>query len=863
MKGFLCKCTLLFIMLLLIAAVPVSAAVASAPATPGPSSTTESSKNTAAETPAEIYDSNITVNVKYDYDGKVRGGYIIPAFIEIENNGGELDGELRLSVTPERSGSALVYKMAVHVDENSKASYILPFQTISTRNIQVHLYKGDSVVAKAAYPKLGVSLTTAGLLGIFSDSAPAVAYWQSMKALWDGYGDECQVSAVELTTADFPDKDYLMDRFAMIVMNHYDLGLLNAAQREVLCDWVKSGGVLLTDADPANAPGIQALSPMLDVSVTGEVNPSGITKKLYEIANTAYTDQQEIMDLGVVEPAGKVLYEVEDQPLLMEYEVGKGKIYLTTFALNSPALSHSGVASGLFGKIAGMSALDAYEMEQLTYGGSGGTLTEAVRSTSWLDAVSIDWVLVLIVVFIILAGPVNYAVLAAKDKRDWIWVTAPTLAVVFCVVIIGVGTYQHGADVVSSVVSVVDNRGSGGSTSYSEVGIGAPGSGTYEVGIPEDSFPGKYVYSDYYYDYNDAPDVTKVGKPSLLFDLSGQTKVTFPQISRWNMDSFTLAREIGLEGGLLAEIYQDRKSSSYYVKNETDVPLEDVTIAATEGYIRIPLLEPGEEQSGELQAYTASQYSGYSTGAVQVDYWMVLSELYADPQQIYYMYGYATGAPPADTRTKEQKREDYAKYTIMNSLMNYNSYGAYTLSGSSTSQTSAQFTIWAWSRTLGELEMEVNGKPVKNEQNLAVLLDEAILNFESDKGLFVPKGYIVGMVSDIGGMVNGTSYLGGTDGYLQEGEITYDFQLPEETLRYDLTSFTVYAGYNYGAYYLYLKNQVTGEWSEIYLDKAFTPAEIREYVNAENVVQVMVQKNAGEAEASFSSLTISVEGEAK
>ena len=873
MKGFFSKSVFVLLALLLVlSAVPLGAAAAALPsqpqATPGaPSSSSaeESSKGSASPAPEEVYDPNITVTVRYDYDDKVRGGYTIPAFIEIENNGGELEGELRLSVTPERSGEALVYKMAVRVDENASASYVLPFQAISTRNIQVHLYRNGQVVAKAAYPKLGVSLTTKSLLGIFSDNQPAVSYWQSIKELQDSNNEPCQVSPVELTTADFPEKGYLMERFAMIVMNHYDIGLLSAAQREALSDWVRSGGTLLTDADPANAPAVQSLSPMLDVAVTGEASPSGITEKLYELANTAYTDQQEITGLGVVEPLGKVVYEVEEQPLLMEYAVDKGKVYLTTFALSSPAMSHSGVVAGLFGKISGMSATGAYEMEQLTYGMNGGTLREAVRSASWLDAVSIDWVLILIVVFIILAGPVNYAVLAAKDKRDWIWVTAPVLAVVFCVVIVAVGTYQHGGDVISSVASVVDNRGSGNNSSYSEVGIGVPGTGAYEVQIPEDSQPGKYIYSDYYYDSIDAPDVSKVGEPSLLFDLSGQTKVTFPQISRWDMDSFSLNRDIDLQGGLRSEIEQDGKVTRYYVKNETDIPLEDITIVAPGGYIRIPLLEPGEEKSGELGEYAASQSSGYSyvVNGGQLDYWMILSELYASPEQNYYMYGYATGAPEQDDRTEDQKRDDYAKYAILNSLLGYNNYGTYTFTGTNASQTAAQYTLWAWSRTLGELSMEVNGKPVKNEQNLTVILDNAVFNFETEKGLFIPGGFISGYASNVSGIVNGSAYIGGTDGYLTEGEIIYDFKLPEQTSRYELTSLTVQAANTYGAYWLHMKNQVTGEWDEIWLDKAVTDGELKDYIDAENTVQVRIMQSAGSSDAGFSSLTLAVEGKVK
>lgn len=869
MKGFLCKCTLLLLAVLLLGAAPVSAAVVSNAATPGPPGGDESSQIKATEEPVqEVYDPNITMTVRYDYDDKVRPGYTIPAFIEIQNNGPELEGELRLSVTPERmgggAGGALVYTMDVRVDENGTANYMLPFQSVSTRNIQLHLYRNGSVAAKAKYPKLGVGLTTKTLLGVLSDNQPSVAYWMSVKVLHDADGMECQVSPVELSAADFPDKGYLMDRFSMLVLNHFDISLLSSTQQEVLADWVKGGGILLTDADPANAPAVSALSPMLEVAVTGEANPEGVTQKLYELANTSNVNQQEITSLGVVEPAGKVVFELDHQPLMMEYAADKGRVYLTTFSLSSPALSHSGVITGLLNNITGLSALGAYEIEQLAYGSysyGGSTLSKAVRGTSWMDAVTIDWVLILIVVFILLAGPVNYAVLAAKDKRDWIWVTAPALAVVFCVVIIGVGSAQHGTDVISSVVNVVDRRSGNSTQSYSEVGIGAPGSGSYEVQIPEESLPSKYLYSDYYNDMANAPDVTKVGEPSLLFDLSGQTKVTFPNISRWNMDSFTLSREIQMEGGLESEIWQKGKKNYYYVKNGTDLELEDVTIVAPGGYIRIPLLEPGEEKSGELGNYAASAGAGYSVmmGMGQMNYWTIISELYSGPQYQYYTSGSATGAPPSDDRSVEQKREEYIKYTIMDSLMNYNGYPT----SANPNDTSARYTMWAWSRSLGALDMEVNGRPVKNEQNLTVILDETILNFKTDEGISIPNGYVAGKVSDIGKLVNGSVFMDTTGGYVIEGEVILDFKLPEDISDYELTAFTLGADYNTGTYSIFLRNQVTEEWHEIIMNRAFSPENLGEFVNEENTVQLMIQKEAGTMEANFDYMTLAVEGKVK
>lgn len=849
------------ILILLMGAAPSAAA--------SEDTVSESEVSTAvSQSESENYNPNVSLTVSYDYDNVVRAGFVVPAFIEIENKGAELDGEVQLIITPEYATQSIVYKLSVHVDENATANYVLPFKASTTRNIRVKLYQNNRAVAEAKVNKNGIKLAVTGLLGIMSDNPQDMAYWKAVKKMPDIYGNDTLVSPVELDQTSFPEEDYLLDRFSMLVLNHYDISKLNQQQQKALTSWIQQGGVLLTDADSANAQAVKALAPILDITVQGETELSDIAKKIYELADVSYNDQIEIKALSTVQPAGNVIHQLDGQPMLMEYEVEKGRVFVTTFSLSEPALAHTNLVYRFFGK-AGMSALESSEMENSMYGGTDTSmLSQAVRSIEWMDAATVGWVLILMIAFIILVGPVNYAILAAKDKRDWIWFTAPALSIVFCAVIIGSGIYRHDITPVSSVVSVIDNRGQS-TRSSSTIGIGAPSTGRYEISLGEEGFPSKDMSGSYdYYGYGGTSSdaIADAGDPLTYFDVSGETKVTIPRISRWDMDTFAMERDLQLEGGLDVEITLEKDTTLYYVKNNTGIDLEDVTLAMQEGYIRIPFLAKGEEKTGELIDYIqSSSYINYGYGN-QLDYYTILGEIYGGPEFMNSYYGVQT--EEEDFRTEVEKRHDYAKYTTMFQLLNNDySYGAYS-SGYSALNSQIKYAAWAWSSELGKMDIEVNGSPAKNELNLAVIIDEAVVSFENSEGLIIPNGYITGYAADVSGIIEGYAYVGNTDGYIIEGEIIYEFQLPDMISEYTIDSLLVSAGHSDGNFEVRLKNNDTGNWDSFRLNVALSGDSLQSYINENDIVQMQIKKEPQDDanatyEANFDGFTLAVEGTVK
>ena len=788
---------------------------------------------TGARVPAyeipENLDPKVTLEVQYDYDKYLRPGYKLPAFIQVINDGGSFDGELCLYVTPEYDKNSIEYKLDVHVEEDGISYFTLPFKPGYTRNVQLQLVRDGAVVAKG--PK-NAEISTAGLVGIVGSNPADIAYWREADTLIDKNGGTVYTSMAELHPDSFPEDVYLLERFSMIVMNHYDVGNFNQKQQDALFQWVRNGGVLMVDGDKAAAQSLSSLSPLIELSNQGETELPDITKRIYEMANVAYTDQADIPALGVVSPQGKVVREIDDEPVLMSYDVGDGRVFVSAIAFNEAVLSRKGLVSGLFALNDGTSALLQGEIEGMGYQGysyGGGAMQEAVRGTAWLEAMPINWILILIAAFILLAGPISYIILKIIDKRDLIWITAPVLSVMLCVVIVGVGVSRRGSSTVSSVATIIERQPEGSLKSFTEVGIGAVKAGEHEISLSSRDFP---FAGDLGY-YGMAEEVTEIGVPQIIFDVTGQTKVTFPNLSRLGMRTFSLERELQTEGGVTTRVLVAEEDSAHYtVSNETGYDLTDVTVVTSGGYDRIDLLEAGETSEGELTAFDPSgsmQVGGY------MDSWTLLMMFYGD-SSYYNIYGYPAQTSPPDAEeekyemTDEEKRDNYIKYNMMSQYFSMNNsyyHGSSTLSDQ---LGIGECLVWGWSAELGMLEIDEKGSEVKNVQNYALFTEKGNVSFEDGQHIYLPPYHFMGSVYGSENLV-GYASIGSLDCYFNSGEVYFDFELPIEAEGYNPEMIKMNCGNYYEEFETALMNYVTGEWVDIELDKELTWDNLDEFID--------------------------------
>ncbi len=113
------------------------------------------------------------------------------------------------------------------------------------------------------------------------------------------------------------------------------------------------------------------------------------------------------------------------------------------------------------------------------------TIVGAVSNLPSLALPPIGGLIVLLIGYIILVGPVNYLVLRWLDRREWAWVTVPALILVFAVGAFGFGSLLRGSDVIVHEVAIV--RGAPGTdqaVAQSYLGVFSPSRASFQVRVP-------------------------------------------------------------------------------------------------------------------------------------------------------------------------------------------------------------------------------------------------------------------------------------------------------------------------------------------------------------------------------------------
>ena len=117
--------------------------------------------------------------------------------------------------------------------------------------------------------------------------------------------------------------------------------------------------------------------------------------------------------------------------------------------------------------------------------GDDGTVVSLLGTLPALALPPVEGLLILLLGYILLIGPVNYLVLRRLDRREWAWVTMPLLVVGFTVAAFAIGAALRGTDVIVNQVAFVRAApGTDAAQAQVYLGVFSPTRGTYDISIP-------------------------------------------------------------------------------------------------------------------------------------------------------------------------------------------------------------------------------------------------------------------------------------------------------------------------------------------------------------------------------------------
>ncbi len=684
------------------------------------------------------------------FDGFFKYGEWLPIWIELENQGRDLDTLVQVRINS-RNGQ-ITYAVPAELPRGARKRIALyaPPNSFS-RELTVNLVKA---AAPNGTPLLTREVTVEPLsaihflVGIVAAERGALSLLNSLTLP----GQPRPISLVDLSLADLPDRVDGLRSFDLLILNNVDTSALSPDRLAVLADWVEEGGRLVIGG---GAGALTTSAGLPDALLP--VRPQSLVDLATLHALASYAGGKAIRVAGPFAVArgtvdGEVLVAEDEVPLLVERTLGRGSIDFVALDLaSSPFDAWAGVPD-FWLKLLGpgvaypdylppdMSA-DRMRSEQMEY---------PLSMLPSLDLPSVRSLTILLAIYIVLVGPINYLMLRRMRRLQWAWATIPLLTLIFSGGAFGIGYGLRGNDLILNKIALIHPAPDGVVDVTSYMGLFSPAQESYEIVVDGEGLLSPLVRNTD--PWNSGAPVTGnemviiQGEPSRLRGLN---------INQWSMRSFMQETHWDDFGSVDADFTFDASGIVSDITNRTGYPLSDVTLAWGDQFTRVGDIAAGASVAAALEMTQTIEAMPGSTLA-----W----RLYQPNMN---------GGPTS--------REAELKRTVLESLLQ----GSMGFDGLMQSPASAgKIFLIGWFNEAPPA-VEVSGRPL-NRQTTALFYTSFDYPVPESGPFSLPPGLLSGELVEmpVDGGTCGPS--GNASIYLNRGDAIFDFNVPNDFRQGDL-----------------------------------------------------------------------------
>lgn len=397
---------------------------------------------------------------------------------------------------------------------------------------------------------------------------------------------------IALDVADLPERPEPMRGLDAMVWAA-DSSSMSEAQRRALETWVAGGGQLVVIGGPdwqARTSGLATLLPVEGIRSQDDVS-------LEELARWSGASPPEVAgpvtaSVGALRDGAVALAGLEEATSFATATHGAGRVVFLGVDLATEAFAGWEGAPLLWGRV----LPDDRRAEEFVGDGPqeadvGYVLTEALANLPALEVPPAELLLGVLVAYILLIGPVSYAVLGRLDRRELAWVTAPILVLAFSGGSYGIGLAMKGTDIILNEVAVIRTTSGASAASVSTfAGVYSPSRARYDlVARGEALFSG--LQSPFGDGVRQPGRTTEQGELSRLEDLA---------VGAVGLEAVRADATIAYAPALSVRWALTADGVSGVVTNVGSVPLEDVAVVSTGGGLLVGGLEAGASREFEV-----------------------------------------------------------------------------------------------------------------------------------------------------------------------------------------------------------------------------------------------------------------------
>lgn len=708
-----------------------------------------------AQSPTPVQTLQIQLNVSPAFQGQFKYGEWLPVWVEITNSGPDVQAEIQIPVSG--GSGTMVFTSPVELLAGAHKRllvYVLPNNF--TRQLSVELVSGDRLLASQrvnVHPNPNVTY----LVGLAAPERGALAQIDSIKPL----GLERTKVLVDFSLAELPDKPEGLRSFDLLVINNLDTSKLTPEQTQALDSWVSQGGRLIIGGGAGaqiTTAGLTANLFPAEILATTEIDKApGLENYVGE--NRPILIPGPFVAAQIRSATGQTIIKQDQIALLTEWTVGKGFV---DFIALDPAVAPFDAWNGTSTFWQNLLASSAAYPEWLPTDVSSrqqfaSNMPYALSNLPMLELPSATWLALMLGIYIVIVGPVNYLLLRRAKRLHLAWISIPSITIFFSIVSFLLGYALHGTDIFVNKIAIIQVESSGAAHIDSYIGVFSPAQTAYEVEIKDAGLISPL--SPFYDPWNSASNPgNALSGHSMILVQGNPAYVRGLSIDQWSMQSFMSEGTIANFGtfGVALQVKNDQLVGT--IRNSTTYNLKDCFVILGNKFTRLGELAPGAVANVQLELS--------SLGAPN----------FGSPLS-YAMFDTAlNGNVPNDV-----KRAAEAKRSIIENLFErtppYIPSTSSTKPGSSGLSQSPVFLGWM---EQAPPQVKIFGAEPAQKTTALVLMPLTYSLFNTSGAITLPPGLIPGRLT-VAPRDGGTcGAAGSTSVYISRGDATFEFNLPTE-----------------------------------------------------------------------------------
>ncbi len=464
--------------------------------------------------PAHADDAGLSLQLSIGWDGGAVSGSWIPYQVNIRNDSSSRDfsGSVVIrprgptaSATSTGSSYGTTYAQAIAVPHASQKTVTVYGAYLDVSGggsgyVAELDDRGGTLVARSPISALSPGRFAIGLL---SDSLQAAGEIRDVPLQAQSAG------VVQFTPQTLPGGAALLSGLGALVIDNVDTSALSQAQDQALEQYVGLGGQLVLAGGAGWRRTLSQLPAQLLPLLPGGTAAASLDPVLDLLGE--HTTLVAPAVVGALAPGARVvLADGAGNPLLAELNYGAGRVVEVAFdPADEPLASHPEEVRASWAAVLGRvtSAAAGYSQPSsagvILAPGPGQFVPNQGRIDDALSALLNDTpanalpplgILVgLLVVYVLLAGPLNYGILRRIRRRELMWVTVPLIAAVFTAGSYGAGILVHGRDYYVNEIQVLRVTPGGAVDVASYDAVFSPSRGDIMVQLPASTLASTYL----------------------------------------------------------------------------------------------------------------------------------------------------------------------------------------------------------------------------------------------------------------------------------------------------------------------------------------------------------------------------------